>query len=238
MESRERSVSVVKRGDTSAEIAQSQSTRLGRSSFLVPYATVEGGTGPGGGWGGGPNLPANLAPGSSFRLRPILVPSVLHVFAFPCPQFRREVGISRFASLYRTVGDPAGDLDVNQHQSKGLGALTRIPGFKEPEDPHPSYSHEPAQDLKYLFKKVIPKPRDNCIDKPSRLAALPSCLLEHSFLEPSCHTVRKPRWPHGEAQVERTPLAIHVSEEDTLAGSMQSRATLHGLWDLSSMTRD
>ncbi|TKC40739.1 hypothetical protein EI555_008787, partial [Monodon monoceros] len=36
---------------------------------------------------------------------------------------------------------------------RGLGALTRIPGFKEPEDTHPSYSREPAQDLKYLFKK-------------------------------------------------------------------------------------
>lgn len=62
--------------------------------------------------------------------------------------------------------------------------------------------------------------------RPSRLAALPSCLLEHLFLEPSCHTVRKPRWPHGEAQVERTPLAIYVSEEDTLAGSMQSQGEL------------
>ena len=37
--------------------------------------------------------------------------------------------------------------------------------LQEPEDPHPSYSREPAQDLKYLFKKVIPKPSDNCIDK-------------------------------------------------------------------------
>lgn len=31
---------------------------------------------------------------------------------------------------FRTVGDPAGDLEVNQHESRGLGALTRIPGFK------------------------------------------------------------------------------------------------------------
>lgn len=38
------------------------------SSFLVvPYATVKGGIGPTGGWGGGPNPPADLAPGSRFR---------------------------------------------------------------------------------------------------------------------------------------------------------------------------
>ena len=39
---------------------------------------------------------------------------------------------------FRTVGDPAGDLDVNQHQSKGLGALTRIPGFKVDHGPCPA----------------------------------------------------------------------------------------------------
>lgn len=55
-----------------------------------------------------------------------------------------------------------------------------------------------------------------------RLAAPPSCLLEHSFLESSYHTMIKPKQPLGEAHMERNPLASHSNKEGIPADSMQS----------------
>ena len=49
-------------------------------------------------------------------------------FCLPLPP--SSVGKSRSTSPYKTGSDLAGDLNINQHQSRALGALTQIPGLK------------------------------------------------------------------------------------------------------------
>lgn len=126
LESRERSVSAVKREDTSAGIAQSQrwssfykslSPRL-RRSFRIKYEVVsfafrfsvrhgQGRNRAQSGLGKWPK-PANLDPGSSLRLKPILVLSILHVSA------PSSVGKSQSPDLFPCIG------------KAGLGLVSQI----------------------------------------------------------------------------------------------------------------